>query len=155
MIMRITVRTLALLCLAFLSVALFYDTGPARAQFSAAEAPAEMRARAQTVIDGQIRAFRAERHEEAFSYAAPGIRSVFGSTNRFIKMVKKGYRPIYDARDWQFGRSRMKGADLFQEIALTGPDGRQWVALYTLRQQANGAWKITGVQIKKSLAQPT
>lgn len=129
--------------------------GVASAQISDQEAPAEMRIGGQTVINGQINAFRSKRHDDAFSFADPNIRSVFGSTDRFIGMVKNGYGAIYGARQWSFGRSRFLNGDLFQEVLLTGPNGKEWMALYTLRQQPDGSWKITGVQMKEGVARTT
>ena len=101
---------------------------------------------AQEVISAQIDAFKAGEHERAFGYAAPGIRRMFGSTSRFIGIVKSGYMPIYGARSWTYGRSRRDGTRLFQEVLLTGPSGRQWVALYTM-DEGSGVWKIAGVRI--------
>lgn len=110
---------------------------------------------AESVIGGQISAFRAGDHEEAYSYAAPSIRQIFGSTDRFIGMVKKGYGAIYGARNWSFGRGEARGDALVQEVLLVGPQGKDWVALYTLRKQADGSWRIAGVQMKPAELQST
>ncbi|MEL6966263.1 MAG: DUF4864 domain-containing protein [Pseudomonadota bacterium] len=105
---------------------------------------------AQMVIDGQFKAFRAQDHDGAFSYAAPTLRKMFGSTDRFIGMVKGGYNAIYGAQRWEFGRHRTRSGALYQEVMLVGPLGRNWVALYTMRKQSDGTWKIAGVQIKET-----
>ena len=102
---------------------------------------------AQAVIDSQIKAFRSGAHDQAFSYATPGLRSMFGSTDNFTAMVKRGYMPIYGAREWRFGRVKSDGSKLLQEVLLTGPEGRSWVALYTMVRGEDGAWKIGGVRI--------
>ena len=102
---------------------------------------------AQSIIEQQIQAFRAGAHERAFSYASPGIQRMFRSTDNFTAMVKRGYQPIYGAREWRFGRSKAEGRRLLQEVMLTGPDGRSWVALYTMVQDADGKWRIGGVRI--------
>ena len=102
---------------------------------------------AQGVIDAQIKAFRSGSHEQAFSHAAPTLRRMFGGTDNFIAMVKRGYMPIYGARNWRFGRTKEQGGRTFQEVLLTGPDGRSWVALYTMIQGSDGVWKIAGVRI--------
>lgn len=111
--------------------------------------------KAQQVIDSQINAFRSGQHEEAFSYASPNLRKFFGSTERFIEMVRGGYGAIYGARNWSFGRSRLDERTLYQEVLLTGPKGGNWVALYSLQQQADGSWKITAVHMRKAQAQST
>lgn len=135
-----SIRTLAL------AASLALTTLPAMAQ----DVPAAKLQQLQAVIDGQISAFRSQNHEQAFGYAAPRLQTMFGSTERFIGMVKKGYGPIYGARNWKFGRSRENGSEVWQEVRLTGPKGRDWVALYTMRQQADGSWRIAGVQMKKA-----
>lgn len=110
-------------------------------------APEAMSSGAQSTIDSQMKAFGARDHAGAFSHAAPGLRKIFGSTERFIGMVKQGYGAIYDAKGWSFGRNRMKDGVLFQEVLITGPDGREWMALYEMQQQTDGSWKIGGVQL--------
>lgn len=109
-------------------------------------------ASAETVIGGQIRAFKAGKHEEAFGYASPNIRKMFGSTGRFIGMVKSGYGAIYGAKSWTFGRNRVDGNRMFQEVDIVGPDGFAYAALYTLEKQADGTWRIAGVQVRKGNA---
>lgn len=118
-----------------------------QAQLSEAEAPAAMRGQAQSIIDGQFQAFRSRNHEKAFGYAAPTLQKMFGNTDRFIGMVKNGYGAIYDARRWSFGRSRMKDGDIYQEVLVSGPNGKDWMALYTVRKQKDGSWKIGGVRL--------
>ncbi|MEL7273844.1 MAG: DUF4864 domain-containing protein [Pseudomonadota bacterium] len=121
------------------------------ATVSAQDVPSAKLQQLQMVIDNQITAFRTQKHEQAFSYAAPRLQTIFGSTERFIGMVKSGYGAIYGARNWQFGRSRQNGtSEVWQEVRLTGPQGRDWVALYTMRQMKDGTWRIAGVQIKKA-----
>jgi len=110
---------------------------------------------AQEIINGQFQAFRDRQHKTAFGFAAPHLQTLFGSTDRFIGMVKKGYGPIYNAKEWSFGRSRFDNGTVFQEVLVSGPDGRQWMALYEVRQQSDGSWRINGVQLVPSKAQST
>ncbi len=126
---------------------------------AAAQTPAplssEQKLAAETVITGQINAFQDRDHEKAFNYAVPGIRTTFGSTENFIRMVKSGFGAIYGARNWTYGRGQTDGSTLLQEVLLTGPNGKDWVALYTLRKQVDGNWRIAAVQIKEGDAQNT
>ena len=115
----------------------------------------ELQQTAESIIGGQISAFRAGDHETAYGFAAPSIKQIFGSTDRFIGMVKKGYGPIYGARNWSFGRGEARGDALIQEVLLIGPQGKDWVALYTLRKQSDGSWRIAGVQMKPAELQST
>ena len=110
---------------------------------------------AQKVIAGQIQAFRAQQHEEAFSYATDNLQRMFGSTERFIGMVRQGYMPIYGAKSWAFERSRMQGDMLLQEVRLVGPKGREWMALYTMERLADGSWRIAAVRMVPATSRMT
>jgi hypothetical protein len=110
---------------------------------------------AKSIIDRQIKAFRSGNHTEAFSYAAPSLQRTFRNTDNFIGMVKRGYSPIYGAQDWSFGRSRTEGDTHYQELLLTGPKGRNWGALYIMRRDEDGTWRIHGVQLNRASAQTT
>lgn len=105
---------------------------------------------ARSAIDGQIAAFRADDGERAFSYAAPGIRRMFGNSARFMSMVKQGYQPVYAPRDYSFGRTAERDGTVYQEVLVTGPQGKEWTALYTLSRQPDGSLLITGCQIAES-----
>lgn len=140
-----------------LSVALAFGSGGSLAgmQSAVAQVSAEQQSAAQSIIDQQISAFRARDHEKAYGFAAPHLQKMFGSTDRFIGMVRSGYGAIYGARQWSFGRSKVVGQTIMQEVRLTGPNGVDWVALYTMREQPDGSWKIAGVQMKKADALST
>lgn len=117
--------------------------------------PASADEGARSVIDRQIKAFQSGAHDEAFSYAAPNLQRTFGSESNFITMVKRGYGPIYGATNWSFGRSTSKDGTHYQELFLTGPKGRNWGALYIMRQEDDGSWRIHGVQLNRASAQTT
>ncbi len=123
------------------------------ASHSFAQSEASAISNSRQVIENQLSAFGQQSHEEAFSYAAPGLRQVFRDVNNFIAMVKRGYRPIYLARSWSYGRNRVASQTVVHhEVLISGPDGNQWKALYTLMRQNDGSWKISGVQLRKSSA---
>ena len=109
----------------------------------------------QLVVENQIKAFHQRQHEEAFNYAAPALRIVFRDVENFIRMVKRGYNPIYAAQNWSFGRSRTEGEKNHHEVLISGPNGGEWTALYTLQKQIDGMWKIVGVQLLKSTGKST
>ncbi|MEM8749285.1 MAG: DUF4864 domain-containing protein [Pseudomonadota bacterium] len=134
--------------------ALSFAVTPA-AHAQSEQAPAAQRSGAQAVINSQINAFKTREHDKAFSHAAPNLQKIFGDTDRFIGMVKSGYGAIYGAQNWSFGRSGMQGETLYQEVLITGPNGREWLALYTMKQGSDGVWRIHGVQMKQGQAQST
>lgn len=119
--------------------------------FSFASLAGSPDSQAQKAIDGQIRAFLADKDEEAYGFAAPNVRSFFPTVESFMSMVKNGYSPVYRPQDWDFGRTESIGAGaIAQEVLITDLAGKNWIALYTVAQQADGNWKITGVSLKKS-----
>ena len=106
---------------------------------------------AQSAIDGQLRAFLADKDAEAYAFAAPNVRTYFPTVESFMGMVKSGYTPVYRPQNWDFGRTQETGAGVVaQEVLITDMTGKNWAALYTVEKQADGNWKITGVSLKKS-----
>ena len=100
-----------------------------------------------SVIEGQIAAFRADDAPGAWSYAAPSIKGMFGNEQRFMSMVRQGYPPVYRPRDYAFGELRQAPGGPLQEVFIVDEAGVSWVALYSLEQQADGTWKISGCQL--------
>jgi hypothetical protein len=105
---------------------------------------------AQQAIDNQLRAFLADKDEEAYSYAAPNVRTYFPTVESFMGMVKSGYTAVHRPQSWEYGRVRDEGGAVFQEVLITDQAGKNWAALYTLAQQPDGSWKITGVSLRKA-----
>ena len=103
---------------------------------------------AQAIITGQIEAFKSGQDAAAYSYASPFIQGIFPDVSIFMKMVKQGYPQVYSPKNYDFGRAKEPVAGkVVQEVLITGPDGRPWTALYDMVRQADGTWKINGVQI--------
>jgi hypothetical protein len=100
-----------------------------------------------SVIESQIEAFLADDGAQAWSYASPGIQNMFGSQERFMSMVRQGYQPVYRPRDWAFGELRETPRGPMQEVFVVDEAGVSWVALYSLEQQPDGTWRISGCQL--------
>ncbi|MGL4404780.1 MAG: DUF4864 domain-containing protein, partial [Notoacmeibacter sp.] len=65
--------------------------------------------------------------------------------------VKSGYTPVHRPQNWEFGRTQETGSgSVMQEVLITDMTGKNWAALYTLEQQSDGNWKISGVSLKKT-----
>jgi hypothetical protein len=103
-----------------------------------------------SVIDNQIAAFQADDGSRAYSFAAPSIRRIFTSPEMFMNMVRSGYQPVYRPKSVTYGRLRAEGGEILQEVFLVGPDDKAYTALYTLQQQEDGSWKISGCRIALS-----
>ena len=103
---------------------------------------------AQDIIRGQIEAFKSGQDAAAYSFASPMVKGFFPEVSIFMDMVKRGYQPVYNPKNYDFGRTK-EPADgtVIQEVLVTGPDGKPWTAIYTLVRQTDGSWKINGVQL--------
>lgn len=103
----------------------------------------------QKTISDQIVAFLNDDAETAYSFAAPGIQDRFPDKDMFFAMVKKSYAPVYRPGNYAFGRYMAveKDAMAFQEVLITGTDGKDWKAVYKLVRQPDTSWKIGGVGI--------
>jgi hypothetical protein len=102
---------------------------------------------AQSIIQNQIEAFLNDDAETAYSFASPQIRGKFPDKTIFFDMVKRGYAPVYRPGNFAFGRNRVEGDTIVQEVLISGPDGKDWTALYFLVRQPDGTYKINGVQM--------
>lgn len=105
-------------------------------------------------ILAQMEALREGDAAAAYAYAAPSIKRLFPTPERFIEMVRRGYRPVSDARSPVFLRAELMGDDRYaQEVAFSDGDGRSWTALYTLALQDDGSWRITGCYLREAKGQ--
>ena len=98
----------------------------------------------QSVISGQVDAFRADDGATAFDYASPSIRAMFGTPDNFMRMVRQGYRPVYRPRVFEFQEIvEIQGVPA-QRVFVVGPDGVPRIAVYLMELQGDGSWRIDG-----------
>lgn len=102
------------------------------------------------IIAGQIDAFRRDDGTAAFSYASPMIRSIFGTSDAFVDMVKRGYMPVYRPQRVEFGEVTDELGAPTQRVHVIGPDGTHWTALYAMERQPDGSWRISSVVLIRS-----
>lgn len=107
-------------------------------------------ATAQGVIRAQEQAFGHDDAAAAYSYAAPAIKQIFPAPDIFMSMVQNGYAPVYRHRSFEFGESKIEGSSIAQRVHIIDANGEAWEALYTLEQQADGSYKITGCSLLKA-----
>ncbi|RWM10104.1 MAG: DUF4864 domain-containing protein [Mesorhizobium sp.] len=116
---------------------------------------AEIKA-AQTVIDSQLKAFLADDDATAYSFAAPNVKRVFPTVDTFMNMVTNGYAPVRKPQTYSFGKVEQTGpASIIQQVLIVGPDGKDYEAIYTLEQQPDGSFKITGCSLRASTSVST
>ena len=105
---------------------------------------------AQDIIRAQEQAFGRDDARAAYSYAAPAIREIFPAPDIFMSMVQNGYPPVYRHKSFEFGDSKSEGSRIAQHVHIIDANGEAWEALYTLEQQADGSYKITGCSLLKA-----
>ena len=118
--------------------------------FSPLAARADDVAAAQGVIRAQEQAFVRDDASAAYSYAAPSIQQIFPAPDIFMSMVQNGYAPVYRHKSFEFGDSKTEGSSIAQRVHIIDANGEAWEALYTLEQQADGSYKITGCSLLKA-----
>jgi hypothetical protein len=130
------VRRLTLILAVLLGAA-----GPAAADEGIAPADAQA---IQSVIQGQMNAFRIDDWNAAFAYAAPSIRQKFQSPQIFSQMVTQAYQPVYRPKGVEFRELKASEFGPTQEVFVVGPDGIGYLAYYTMEKQPDGTWRISG-----------
>jgi len=105
------------------------------------------------VIDDQLVALRAGDGGKAMTYAIPDLRSQFGSPQDFLWMVRHAYHALLDARSSTFLEGAVVDGATIQPLQLVLPDNTVVVALYEMRRQKDGRWRIAGCVIAPSKAQ--
>lgn len=123
----------------------------ARAQ---AVSTADTRA-ARALVEAQLAAFAADDAKRAFSYAAPAIREMFGTPDRFVAMVRAGYPVVYRPASVTFLNPVWVQGQLVQGVHLTDADGVLWLALYRLERQADTSWRINGCDVRPAAGKMT
>lgn len=109
---------------------------------------------AKSIIQNQIEAFLNDDAATAYSFASPQIKGKFPDQSIFFEMVKRGYTPVYRPGNFAFGRSKIDGDTVVQEVLISGPDGKDWTALYFIVKQPDGTYKINGVQLLQQAPGP-
>lgn len=103
------------------------------------------RAEFQRIITAQITAFRADDGLAAYDFAAPVVQKLFATPEIFMAMVKQGYRPVYRPESFTFTETLLDPMGRpSQKMKVVGPDGKTYIALYTMEKQPDGTWRIAG-----------
>ena len=122
-------------------------TGPTRAQ----SAEAEIR----QVVENQIAAFAAGDARRAFGYATPNIQKRFGSSATFMTMVEQSYSVLLDPADFVVEAVEANGDAGAVRARVVGRDGQIFDALYPMKRQTNGDWRIDGCYLQPAKGRAT
>jgi len=110
------------------------------------------RAAIRHVIEGQLSAFARDDSAGAFAFASPGIQAKFGTADLFMEMVRTAYPPVYRPQKTDFGDLVAMPDGPVQKVLFVGPDGRTVLALYSMEQEADGTWRISGCALAEPAA---
>lgn len=97
-------------------------------------------------IQSQIDAFLADDFATAFSFASPTIKGLFGSADRFGRMVQQGYPMVHRPQTVRMLDLREVNGRLWQKVMITDQQGRTHVLDYQMIETPEG-WQINGVQL--------
>lgn len=100
----------------------------------------------QSVISQQIQSFLVDDFETAFGFAAPNIKQIFQTPERFGRMVTQGYPMVHRPSEVTFQDLIVEDGVYTQDVLLRDTKGLYFVARYTM-VEANGRWQISGVRV--------
>jgi hypothetical protein len=116
-------------------------------------ATADERTAIQSMISSQIEAFRRDDGVAAYSFASPMIQELFPTVEQFMAMVRGQYQPVYRPQSVTFGEIVATDTGYLQKVYLVGPDGQNYVAVYSMLRQPDGSWRINGCALVKDEAE--
>lgn len=102
---------------------------------------------AQAVIAAQMDAFKRNDGQAAYAFATPGIKNVFATPDVFMEMVRTQYEPVYRPAYVEFREAVATSEELIQKVFIIGENNRAVLAIYSLEQGDDGAWRIAGCML--------
>ena len=96
-------------------------------------------------IQRQVEAFLRDDFAAAFEYAAPNIRTLFGTPENFGAMVRNGYPMVWRPDGVQFGPLEEINGVLWQTVLFRDGNGIVHAMGYRM-VQTDGDWRISAVQ---------
>lgn len=130
-----------------LAVLVWLATVPAAAW---AEPAKDTRQAMTDVILRQMDAFRQDDGQAAFAFASPGIRTMFATPERFMRMVRLAYPQIYRSRDVTIREEVDFRGQPALIVHVVGEDDSSVLALYVMTQLEDGSWRIDGCYLLKA-----
>jgi hypothetical protein len=100
----------------------------------------------ESVIGNQLDAFNERDISEAWEYASPNIKRLFGDPGNFGMMVQQGYPMVWDNADVRFLELRDLGGMVWQKVMVRDAQGGLHILDYQMVETAQG-WQINGVRL--------
>ena len=102
------------------------------------------------VVQAQLKAFAADNAKQAFALAAPALQTQFGTPDNFMAMVRTSYPVVYAPANVAFLKPEAQDGDVIQRVQMNDQQGKPWLAVYSLQQQKDKSWRISGCVIVQS-----
>lgn len=99
------------------------------------------------VVQSQLEALSNDDAVRAFELATPEKRTLIGSADNFLRLMKEEYNPIYRYQQVIFSRPEVVNGDAIQLVRITDDTSRVWVAVFWMKQEADSSWKIDGCEL--------
>jgi hypothetical protein len=99
------------------------------------------------VVQSQLDAFAEDDAAKAFALSTVSTRTLLGSADNFLRMIKYEYPPIYRHRRAIFLPPHMVDGAALQIVRLTDRENNVWVAIYRMAVEPDGKWKIDGCSL--------
>ena len=100
----------------------------------------------QETISQQISSFQVDDFEKAFTFASPSIKSMFGNSENFGKMVRRGFPMVWRTKEVTYLELSILNGDPVQRVMITDINAEIFILNYIMTKTENG-WKIRGVTI--------
>jgi len=100
----------------------------------------------ESVIQDQMTALQADNFAQAFSFASPNIKSMFGTAENFGKMVQQGYPMVYRPRSVRMLELREVETGFWQRVMITDQAGATHLLDYQMIETPEG-WQINAVHL--------
>lgn len=99
------------------------------------------------VVQSQLEALANDDAVRAFELATPEKRTLIGSADNFLRLMKEEYNPIYRYQRVIFSRPEVVNGDAIQLVRITDDTSRVWVAVFWMKQEADSSWKVDGCEL--------
>lgn len=96
------------------------------------------------IIETQLKAFQEDKEVRAFDLASPKIKEQFSTPEKFIRMVKAQYYPVYRPRAVMFRGFTTVNHFPAQILVVMDTDGNLTQVVYVMQNQGDRSWKIHG-----------
>lgn len=105
-------------------------------------------------IRGQIKALAARDAKRAFSYLAPTTQDYFADAGAFLGTLIAQIKPLTDVSDFSFSEIEREATDAIQNVVMADPQGREWLARFTLERLPSGQWGIKACNVEPLTGNP-